>query len=98
MKPDELTNGTKPVLKKQSGQRKEERKKQRMNDGNNDEFSAAKKTGKGRGGTKEACLLSERTCVACTCVSVLIQITKGREEDKVGLRINKKSENKEALG
>lgn len=50
MKPDELTNGTKPVLKKQSGERKEERKQQRMNDGNNDEFSAAKKTGRGHKG------------------------------------------------
>lgn len=51
MKPDELTNGTKPVLKKQSGERKEEREQQRMNDGNNDEFSAAKKTGRGHKGS-----------------------------------------------
>lgn len=70
MKPDELTNGTKPVLKKQSGQRKEERKQQRMNDGNNDEFSAARKPG--RGATKEACLPSERTCMPCTCVSLFV--------------------------
>lgn len=53
MKPDELTNGTKPVLKKQSRQRKEERKQQRMNDGNNDEFSAAKKKGKAGGAQRE---------------------------------------------
>lgn len=50
VKPD----GTKPVLKehwqrKQSGQRKEERKQPRMNDGTHDEFSAAKKT-RGGGG------------------------------------------------
>lgn len=51
MKPDELTNGTKPVLKKQSGERKEERKQQRMNDGNSDEFSAAKKTSRGHKGS-----------------------------------------------
>lgn len=76
MKPDELTNGTKPVLKKQSGERKEERKRQRMNDGNNDEFSAAKKTG--RGGTKDTCLLSERTCVACTLYVGLCTNNKGQ--------------------
>lgn len=54
MKPDEMTHGTKPVLKeqrqrKQSGQRKEERKQPRMKDGDNDEFSAAKKMREGGG-------------------------------------------------
>lgn len=91
MKPDELTNGTKPVLKKQSRKRKEERKQQRMNDGNNDEFSAAKKKGKG-GGTKEACLPSDvhvRHVLVCVC---MYTITKSREEEKIALRINKMSE------
>lgn len=98
MKPDELTNGTKPVLKKQSRQRKEERKQQRMNDGNNDEFSAAKKKGKGGGGTKEACLPSDvhvRHVLVCVC---MYTITKSREEEKIVLRINKMSEKKKTLG
>lgn len=56
MNPDELANGTKPVLKKQSGERKEERKQQRMNDTNNDEFSAAKETEKGAQRKRVYCL------------------------------------------
>ena len=63
MKPHEMTHGTKPVLKeqgqrKQSGQRKEERKQRGMNDGNNDEFSAAKKTKEGERSTKRKCVYS----------------------------------------
>lgn len=91
MKPDELTNGTKPVLKKQSGERKEERKQQRMNDDNSDEFSVAKKTGRGAQRKHVYCLNVHVQLVLC--MSVCITITKGREEEKIALRINKKSEN-----
>lgn len=61
-----MTHGAKPVLneqwqRKQSGQRKEERKRPRMNDGDNDEFSAAEARGGRVGGrrrTRRKCAFS----------------------------------------
>lgn len=81
MKPDELTNGTKPVLKKQSGQRKEERKQQRMNDGNNDEFSAARKPGRGGPQRKRVYRLNVHVwrVLVCPCLHTSNKGQGGRE-------------------
>ena len=85
-----MTHGTKPVLKeqgqrKQSGQRKEERKQRRMNDGNNDEFSAAKETRRGRRGrsTKRKCVYSLNIRVyLCVSVSEVDGEIQGKGENK----------------
>lgn len=64
-----------------------------MNDGNNDEFSAAKKMREGEKKHKEeVCLLSEHTCIFMHCVCLCVcQSHKGRqgEKKKKVLRIKK---------
>lgn len=87
MKPDELTHGTKPVPKKQwqrkqSGSRKEERERRRMNDGNNDEFSVANKMTEGDKKHEEVYCLCYCLDIYATCVSKCPRVTKVASQTK----------------
>lgn len=88
-----MTHGAKPVLKerwqrKQRGQRKAERKQPRMNDGDNDEFSAAKTTWEGageeawRGSVWTVCtyMYIYATCICVRMTEVDCEIQRNTEE------------------